>query len=48
VEIRGYDVTPEWVVHHLMQHEAEHRGQIGELRVAAEQALGVDANQRSG
>jgi len=23
-----YDVTPEWVVHHLAQHEAEHRGQI--------------------
>ena len=28
-----YDVTPEWVLHHLMQHEAEHRGQIGALRV---------------
>lgn len=27
-----YDVTPEWVLHHLMQHEAEHRGQIGALR----------------
>lgn len=24
-----YDVTPEWVLHHLIQHEAEHRGQIG-------------------
>jgi len=34
-----YDVTPEWVIHHLMQHEAEHRGQIGELRIRAEQAL---------
>lgn len=22
------------VLHHLMQHEAEHRGQIGEIRVA--------------
>ena len=22
----AYDVTPEWVLHHLMQHEAEHRG----------------------
>ncbi len=31
-----YDVTPEWVLHHLMQHEAEHRGQIGELRAAAQ------------
>jgi uncharacterized damage-inducible protein DinB len=34
-----YDVTPEWVLHHLIQHEAEHRGQIGALRAAAEHAL---------
>jgi uncharacterized damage-inducible protein DinB len=34
-----YDVTPEWVLHHLMQHEAEHRGQIGALRARAERAL---------
>lgn len=26
-----YDVTPEYVLHHLMQHEAEHRSQIGAL-----------------
>ncbi|HEY0606635.1 MAG TPA: DinB family protein [Herpetosiphonaceae bacterium] len=36
----AYDVTPEWVLHHLMQHEAEHRSQIGALRAAAERALG--------
>jgi uncharacterized damage-inducible protein DinB len=29
-----YTVTPAWVVHHLIQHEAEHRGQIGEIRTA--------------
>ncbi|TDI49946.1 MAG: DinB family protein [Acidobacteria bacterium] len=29
-------VSPEWVVEHLSQHEAEHRGQIWEARVAAE------------
>ena len=29
-------VTPEWVVEHLSQHEAEHRGQIWEARIAAE------------
>ena len=29
-----YDVTPEWVIHHLGQHEAEHRGQIGEIAIA--------------
>jgi uncharacterized damage-inducible protein DinB len=27
----GGTVTSEWVIHHLLQHEAEHRGQIGEL-----------------
>ena len=30
----GGTVTSEWVLHHLMQHEAEHRGQIGELAQA--------------
>lgn len=24
-----YEVSPEWVLHHLSQHEAEHRGEIG-------------------
>jgi uncharacterized damage-inducible protein DinB len=27
-----YNVTPEWVLHHLIQHEAEHRGHIQTLR----------------
>lgn len=35
----NYDVTPEWVIYHLIQHETEHSGQIGELRLMAEQAL---------
>jgi uncharacterized damage-inducible protein DinB len=26
-----YDVSPAWVVHHLLQHEAEHRAEIGWL-----------------
>jgi uncharacterized damage-inducible protein DinB len=34
-----YDVTPEWVLHHLMQHEAEHRSQIGALRDRAARHL---------
>ena len=34
-----YDVTPEWVLHHLMQHEAEHRDEMMSLRAAAEAAL---------
>jgi hypothetical protein len=28
----GYVISPEWTLHHLMQHEAEHRGQIGAIR----------------
>lgn len=31
----AYDVTPAYVLHHLMQHEAEHRGEMGMLRVLA-------------
>jgi uncharacterized damage-inducible protein DinB len=27
-----FDVTPAWVVHHLLQHEAEHRSEIVRLR----------------
>lgn len=30
-----YDVSPAWVLHHLMQHEAEHRAQISALREAS-------------
>ena len=37
--VNDRDVTPEWVIHHLMQHEAEHRGQIGEIRIRAERTL---------
>ena len=36
-----YDVSPEWVLHHLMQHEAEHRGEILTIRMMAERALGI-------
>ncbi len=28
------DLTPQWVLHHLRQHEAEHRGQIQSLQTA--------------
>lgn len=37
-----YSVTPEWVLYHLAQHEAEHRSQIVESRRAAEHALGLN------
>jgi uncharacterized damage-inducible protein DinB len=32
-----YDVTPEWVLHHLTQHEAEHRSEISALQASAGQ-----------
>ena len=31
-----YDVSPDWVLHHLCQHEAEHRGELIALRQYAE------------
>ena len=31
-----YDVSAAWVLHHLMQHEAEHRSQIGSVRESLE------------
>ena len=31
-EMPRYDVSPEWVLHHLSQHEAEHRGEILTIR----------------
>jgi uncharacterized damage-inducible protein DinB len=34
----GYQITPEWTLHHLMQHEAEHRGEIATFRDQAERA----------
>ena len=32
----AYDVSPEWILHHLAQHEAEHRNRIRVLRRQAE------------
>lgn len=37
--VEDYDITPESALYHLMQHEAEHRGQIMELRQRAEKVL---------
>ncbi|MEZ4561822.1 MAG: DinB family protein [Thermomicrobiales bacterium] len=34
----AYDVTPEWVLYHLLQDEAVHRGEIGMIKLLAEQA----------
>jgi uncharacterized damage-inducible protein DinB len=35
-ELPPYDVTPTWVIHHLIQHEAEHRGEMGMVRTLFE------------
>jgi len=40
--LEQYDVTPEWVLHHLIQHEAEHRSQIGAIRNSAKRNLGLE------
>ncbi|MFN8372161.1 MAG: DinB family protein [Anaerolineae bacterium] len=34
--LERYEVTPEWVLYHLMQHEAEHRDELRRLRQNAE------------
>lgn len=39
--LEPYDVTPEWVLHHLCQHEAEHRSEIAAIRAAAEKYLNL-------
>jgi len=36
--LEPYDVTPEWVLYHLLEHEAGHRGEMAELRRQAERA----------
>ena len=40
-QVEDYEITPEWALHHLIQHEAEHRGQIVEVRMRAEEALRI-------
>jgi uncharacterized damage-inducible protein DinB len=33
---RPIDITPEWTLFHLTQHEAEHRGELASIRMRAE------------
>lgn len=40
-QMENYSCTPEWVLHHLIQHETEHRGQIMAIRTQAEARNGV-------
>ena len=39
-ELPDYDVSPVYVIHHLMQHEAEHRSQINALGMQAKIVIG--------
>ncbi len=36
-----YDVSPEWCLYHLIEHEVEHRGEIRTIRLLAEDALRI-------
>jgi uncharacterized damage-inducible protein DinB len=38
VSAGNYEISPAWTLHHLMQHEAHHRGEIGIWRRLAEVA----------
>jgi uncharacterized damage-inducible protein DinB len=40
-DLELYSVTPEWVLYHLIQHEAEHRSQLVAARTMAERALSI-------
>lgn len=31
-EVEDYHVTPEWVIHHLIEHEARHSGQVFQVK----------------
>lgn len=41
-----YDVAPDWVIHHLLQHEAEHRSHLAWIRDTAPTGL-TDASQKA-
>lgn len=40
LSLPDYEVSPVYVLHHLMQHEAEHRSQIDAIRMKAKVVLG--------
>jgi hypothetical protein len=44
-ELPDYDVAPDWVLHHLLQHEAEHRSHLALLRDMHDQAYGTAVQQ---
>ena len=40
ISLADYDVSPAYVIHHLMQHEAEHRSQIDAIGMKVKMVLG--------
>ncbi|HVE90740.1 MAG TPA: DinB family protein [Actinomycetota bacterium] len=44
----NYDVSPAWVLHHLAQHEAEHRGEIGSIISRVAQATSREVVRSEG
>jgi len=45
--LADYDVTPEWCLYHLAEHEAAHRGEIETVRTLAEAAILEDVSPQS-
>ena len=43
--LETYNVTPQWVVHYLLQHEAQHRGQIAILRYRFKESNAPPSNK---
>ena len=41
-DLEQYDVAPDWAIHHILQHEAEHRSHIAWLRDTYKPDRGVD------
>ncbi len=40
-ELPEYEISPMYALHHLMQHEAEHRSQMDAIRIKAKKSLGT-------
>lgn len=45
--VTDYDVTPEWCLYHLAEHEAAHRGEIETVRTLAEAVIAADEPSQS-
>lgn len=46
-ELPDYDVSPAWVLHHLVQHEAEHRAEMESVALRLQQRSGTSDHSSS-